>query len=728
MSVSSFRPGIGSDDINSCTGQSVANFETNWDDKDLINWQLPNIQQNSIYKKKLLDFRTLLDQKTKEINVKFQNNTFSTNLLNKNSLTHYNKIGFNYLHIGSVQVGVKPLSKIGLNNSLLIVLRDKRITDYKESILGMAETSLTYGPIYFQVYPKFTIALNTDEHKEKCLVIDIQTHNYKILEKNSPYKLVYRVHYRVLTSGLIPSYIPPSVPAGQTICFNASPSVNVLVPVPVKWENIKFPDDWVKEKVNQPSYKPHMRNLHDCVTEQDGTLKISFRNSLSIRDNDSDHSRSLNDFQSARNSISSLSRQNIARQIPSLAPEQNRQTTNLFPTPNYDPEDDSSEPINLVHRRRRPKQLTHVTHVQKTPEQIAQPIHSYNQDQTSPTPSQVLTEILEPEPPIRTINVTSKNNLDFLIADYHSVQNSQLREKYEKNYSQIKRKQFHERWIKSINHLDQNISFFYWYVDRKNYEQNCSVINKQNLRTYKTKKGDERQLHPPPRNFEINMPNDDNPAETNVTECTPFIIFDEPLSYTTFSSSHQIGLVMKQGNYTNFFLNSIGEQLEKIDLNLTQTSISPTKEDLPPQVFVPYNVPSSSNKGKEKMIKTEPILFPDHTGIEKCFDNLIDEAELLRTLEERLGRIPSANIQTIDKTIPDSDSSDSNSETPSFQDYVQRITTNEKTDSYNKTKYFQNTKPYYPKPTPPDLQYEETVPYRAYTGNACYQFNIDGLS
>ncbi|KAK2658286.1 hypothetical protein Ddye_004819 [Dipteronia dyeriana] len=200
------------------------------------------------------------------------------------------------MHIGSVQVGIKPLSKIGLNNSLLKVLRDKRITDYKESILGMAETTLTFGPIYFQCYPNFTIALNTDEHKGKCLVIDIQTHNYKFLERSSPYKLVYRVQYRVLTSGLIPSFIPPSIPIGQTICFNASPSVNVLVPVYVKWENVNFPDDWVKEKVNQPSYKPPMRNLHDCVTEQDVTLRISFRRELSIRETDN-NSRTSEDFQ-----------------------------------------------------------------------------------------------------------------------------------------------------------------------------------------------------------------------------------------------------------------------------------------------------------------------------------------------------------------------------------------------------------------------------------------------
>ncbi|KAK2633945.1 hypothetical protein Ddye_028737 [Dipteronia dyeriana] len=408
MSASSSRAGIEPNDMNSSTGQSIANYETNWDDKDLINWQLSNIQQSSFYKKKLQDFKTFLGQKTKEINVKFQNSTFTTNLLNKNSLNHYNKIGFNDLHIGSVQVGIKPLSKIGLNNSLLIVLRDKRITNYKESILGMATTSLTYGPIYFQCYPNFTIALNTNEHKEKCLVIDIQTHNYQFLEKSSPYKLVDRVHYRVLTSGLIPSYIPPSVPVGQTICFNASPSVNDLVLVPVKWENIKFPDDWVKENVDQPSYKPPMRNLHDCVTEQDGTLRISFRMGLSLRDDNSDHSRSLNE--SARNSLSSISRQNIAKQIPSLTLRQPRQITNLSTSPitlnpaaNHDPEDDSSEPIvDLVHRRMRPRPKpenpTHMAYVHKTLEQVAQPIHTYDQGQTSLTPSQVLTEILEPEP------------------------------------------------------------------------------------------------------------------------------------------------------------------------------------------------------------------------------------------------------------------------------------------------------------------------------------------
>ncbi|KAK2633909.1 hypothetical protein Ddye_028701 [Dipteronia dyeriana] len=261
--------------------------------------------------------------------------------------------------------------------------------DYKESILGMAETTLTYGPIYFQCYPNFTIALNTDEHKEKCLVIDIQTHNYKFLERSSPYKLVYKVHYRVLTSGLIPSFIPPSIPVGQTICFNASHFVNVLVSIPVKWENINFPDDWVKEKVDQPSYKPSMRNLHDRVTEQDGTLRISFRRGISCREHD--NSRIIDDFQTTRNSLSSLSILNIAQQIPSLFPK-HHQTPNLIDR--YNPSSsETSENINLISRRRIPTNIeiptipTHITSIHKTPEQVASPIHTYNNEgQTSPTP------------------------------------------------------------------------------------------------------------------------------------------------------------------------------------------------------------------------------------------------------------------------------------------------------------------------------------------------------
>ncbi|KAK3229381.1 hypothetical protein Dsin_001262 [Dipteronia sinensis] len=50
-----------------------------------------------------------------------------------------------------------------------------------------------------------------------------------------------------------------------------------------------------------------------------------------------------------------------------------------------------------------------------------------------------------------------------------------------------------------------------------------------------------------------------------------------------------------------------------------------------------------------------------------------------------------------------------------IEQMVKKITSTDKLDSYNYDRYYHNTKPYYPRPTPPDLKYEETVSYRAYT-------------
>ncbi|KAK3225974.1 hypothetical protein Dsin_005836 [Dipteronia sinensis] len=599
MSNSSSRSGIEPDDDNSTTGQSVANYETNWNDKDLNNWQLPDIQ------------------------------------------------------------------------------KDKRITDYKESILGMAETTLTYGPIYFQCYPNFTIALNTDEHKEKCLVIDIQTHNYKFIERSSPYKLVYRVHYRVLTSGLIPSFIPLTIPAGQTICFSASPSVNVMVPAPVKWENIAFPDEWIKEKIDQPSYQPPSRNLHDCITDHDGTLKISFRRDHSLRLPSISNPPSENSFQTARHSLSSLSREHIANQIPSLILKGKGKTPYvLIPHDqyHYKPESsDTEDQGNLIHRRRRKPSInidvpTHVTNILKTPNQTAHPIHKYDEP-TSPTPSQALTDSVPSGPTIRTIDVIDSEINSHLLAEYHAPNNKNLRQKYETNYSPKKRQQFHERWLSTITKLNQDIPFFKWYSNRKSLEEQCLVLNQNRNRTYKTKHGDLIQLHPPPRNFDIDIFNEDtDPVAFTTTSCSPFVIMDTDLSNNIASSSAQVGAVIKQNNYTNIFLNTLGEQLDEIELNMTTSS----------------SIHKSSKSDNPQ--------------------------ELLKSLEERLKNQPKPEIHTIDDMVYLSET-----EIDNIEQMINKITTTDKVDSYNHDRYYHNTKPYYPRPTPPDLQYEETVPYRAYT-------------
>jgi len=60
---------------------------------------------------------------------------------------------YKYLHIGCVQVAVKPLVREGLNASILMCLRDTRHNNFHDSLIGIVETSLGHGLCISIVFP-----------------------------------------------------------------------------------------------------------------------------------------------------------------------------------------------------------------------------------------------------------------------------------------------------------------------------------------------------------------------------------------------------------------------------------------------------------------------------------------------------------------------------------------------------------------------------------------------
>ena len=81
-------------------------------------------------------------------------------LLSSPTIKAHKKQGHNFLHIGLVQVGVKPLIREGLNGSILMALRDTRHIRFNDSLLGTTETSLSGGPVHFNCFPNFTVHLH----------------------------------------------------------------------------------------------------------------------------------------------------------------------------------------------------------------------------------------------------------------------------------------------------------------------------------------------------------------------------------------------------------------------------------------------------------------------------------------------------------------------------------------------------------------------------------------
>ena len=71
-----------------------------------------------------------------------------------------------------VQVVVKPLTRKGINASVLMYLRDARFKIFKDSILGMITASMYDGPVYFNCYLDLTLALD-DPNIVKALTLNI---------------------------------------------------------------------------------------------------------------------------------------------------------------------------------------------------------------------------------------------------------------------------------------------------------------------------------------------------------------------------------------------------------------------------------------------------------------------------------------------------------------------------------------------------------------------------
>ena len=79
-------------------------------------------------------------------------------LLSQKSLQKHLARNYKYIHVGLIEVWIKPLTKEGLNTSILAVLRDARFQNFQDSLLSSIESSLCSGPVSFDCYPNITIS------------------------------------------------------------------------------------------------------------------------------------------------------------------------------------------------------------------------------------------------------------------------------------------------------------------------------------------------------------------------------------------------------------------------------------------------------------------------------------------------------------------------------------------------------------------------------------------
>ncbi|RDX81386.1 movement protein, partial [Mucuna pruriens] len=85
------------------------------------------------------------------------------NILKQNELDEHIKKGYNYIHLGLIQIAAKPNYRLGINSPILMMLRDIRCKKFKDSIISIVESNLHDGPAFFNCYPNFSMNLRNDK-------------------------------------------------------------------------------------------------------------------------------------------------------------------------------------------------------------------------------------------------------------------------------------------------------------------------------------------------------------------------------------------------------------------------------------------------------------------------------------------------------------------------------------------------------------------------------------
>ncbi|KAH9800890.1 hypothetical protein KPL71_000829 [Citrus sinensis] len=572
-------------------------------DKAIDCWELPKISKEKIYKTKKLDFlKSDYIIKTEERDITLSNPFETIQLFSEHSLKKLKEKNFNYVHIGLIQVGIKPLTKEGLDTSILAVLRDGRFISFDDSLLSSIESSLCKGPISFDCYPNITISLK-DKNILKSMILQIKTHNYHMIEGSIPVALIFKISYKAMITAFSTQHKFQSK-RDETLLLQTDLSrANTVIPKPIQWKDVHLPEEWILEGAAPPAIPKQLEpntELQNVTQYSDGKVKLSFRRSNSSRFSD----------KASCSSIPSLERK--FTKVPSVInlPFQSQ--------PRFSTSDIPSTSIRSV------DYATSVPHPIYTSSQ-----HEQRQEEKEPSPptSPTFSAVTE-----NVINVIKKEfNLDkaLLHKDFYSDLNKEKRLWFFEHFLN-QRKEIQQTYYEFVNLHQVHILFFDWF-EIYSSDNNISYPFKESNPITIRKKTTEWKLsesnrtvdseHPPLRS--VTVDHGEPPIEIRAS---PYKI---PKPNDTDSN---LSSIIQQNNFCNTNLNTIGKQLTRIENQFHQSTISVSHSQKP--------IPSKSDS--DKKLK-EPIFKPFQ--VSKTSQKLVHESksDFAKAIREQLDRIEAAS-------------------------------------------------------------------------------------
>ena len=168
---------------------------------------MPRMDIDTLYKIGVFEFKKAYSVKTHEEAISMQNGMQSIGMISPIATAQHLQAKHRFMHIGLVQVAVKPLIRTGVTAPIYLALRDKRLRRYKSSLLAMIQTNVYKGPIFFNCYPNFMVDLTCPMTTE-ALKLDVHVQGDEFLDFKN-FVVVYRVYFRLMSSNLNTRFLYP---------------------------------------------------------------------------------------------------------------------------------------------------------------------------------------------------------------------------------------------------------------------------------------------------------------------------------------------------------------------------------------------------------------------------------------------------------------------------------------------------------------------------------------
>ena len=427
----------------------------------------------------------------------------------------------------------------------------------------------------------------------------------------------------------------------------------------IKWEDIKLPQEWelIREMPPTRIQITETENVNTIEQYLDGTVKIKFDHSKPkqpplLKYNNSRHSFSGSSSTSKRD-------QGINEYLNQL---------NLNKQKDLEKKD--------IKQKRIKEENPQVNSVYySVNNQNDKHVESDNES-LNPTFSDMDGEITNQ---LNTIKKLFEINWNMLNSEFDSEKNKEKRIKHSESHTKEEKKIIFDKWKNVKQDLRMNIHFFDFV---ENYYPKLKNLNVLTTTTWtKQDKALVESSHPPKENILIKVRNE-------LVKSSSF-----KLPPTKLPEKDEERKIIEQNNYTNKCLNTIGDQLDKIENKIDSINTKP-----------------SSIKIETPLIKTQELkpglsLKTNKTKTSEKIDQMLKEIKNIKT---KKGEPSSINVLHKNEEVT-VNTCFSNSETTSDEEI------NKLKKSFGKLQKITNKKPNptsftknsYPRPTPPNMQFKE---------------------